>query len=128
MDEIADAVDVIAGLRVAPYDSDTVNPPMALVRWPDPIRYDLTMGRGTDSAELEVWVLTGRTDARTARLLLGPYMNGSGAQSIKQAIDGGTYTACDSVTVTEARVEAIDVSGVLYLAAAFTVSVMGDGA
>jgi hypothetical protein len=127
MDEIADSVSSVDGLRVAAHDTDTVNPPQALVRWPDPIRYDVTMGRGTDSQELEVFVLTGRTDSRTARKLLGPYLNGSGAKSIKQAIDGGTYTACDSVTVTEGRVEAIDVSGVLYLAAVFTVSIVGSG-
>lgn len=128
MDEVANSMSVVDGLRVAPHDSDTVNPPMALVRWPDPIRYDVTIGRGTDSQELEVYVLTGRTDSRTARNLLGPYLNGSGPRSIKQAIDGGTYAACDSVTVTEARVEAIDVSGVLYLAAIFTVSIVGSGA
>lgn len=129
MDEIGAALAVIDGLRVFPYSADRITPPAGIVGWPDSIDYDMTFGRGSDSMVLPVWVVVGKVDARSTRDTLAAYLDGSGPSSVKAAIDGGTYTACDSVTVTGAPhgVESVSIAGIDYLAAVFNVEVTGKG-
>jgi hypothetical protein len=128
MDELGDALGAIDGLRVFPYSAPAISPPAAIVGWPEPITYDSTMARGMDELSLPVWVLVGKVDARTSRDALAAYLDGSGGSSVKAAIDGGTYTACDSVRVTSATVEAITSGGVEYLGAVLQVEITGQGA
>jgi len=126
-DELATALGGISGLRVFPYWADRITPPSAVVGWPDTIAYDKSFGRGSDALELSVYVLVGKVDARSSQTALAAYLDGSGSASVKAALDGGTYTACDSVTVTQARVEVMAVAAVDYLTAIFTVSIYGSG-
>jgi len=128
MDELGTALETITGLRVFPYSATRVTPPAAIVGWPDPIEYDLTMGRGADQFTLPVFVLVGNVDARSARDALAVYLDGSATGSIKAALDGGTYTECDSVRVASASVDAITSAGVEYLGAVFQVEITGSGA
>lgn len=127
MDELAEALSVIDGLRPFPYWASRVTPPAAIVGWPDPINYDSTMARGSDEFTLPVWIVVGQTDARSARDALAAYLDGSGTSSVKAALDGGTYTACDSVRVATARVESIAIAGIDYLAAVLDVEITGRG-
>jgi hypothetical protein len=71
--------------------------------------------------------VTGDVDARSARDILAAYLDGSGSSSVKAAIDGGTYAACDSARVTEARIEPVSIAGIPYLAAVVDVAVYGTG-
>jgi len=127
MDEMGTALETIDGLRVFPYSADRITPPAAIVAWPDEIDYDQTMSRGSDSLVLPVWVVVGKVDARSARDALAAYLAGSGASSVKAALDGGTYTACDSVRVAKAHVEMVTIAAVDYLAGIFDVEVTGRG-
>lgn len=127
MDEIGTALEALDGLRVHPYWADSITPPSATVGWPDPLTYDAAYQRGGDRLTLPLWVLVGRADARTSRDRMAKYLNGTGPDSVKVAVDGGTYTACDSVTVTEATVGAITVGGTEYLGATFQVDIFGQG-
>ncbi|MFE9748452.1 hypothetical protein ACFYOT_26395 [Saccharothrix saharensis] len=127
MDELGTALEAIEGLRVHPYYADRIAPPSAVVGWPDPLDYDATMGRGADRVTLPVYVLVGKVDARSARDRLAVYLDGSDSKSVKAALDNGTYTACDSVTVTSATVESISVAGVEYLGGVFQVDIFGSG-
>lgn len=127
MDELGASLATIDGLRVFPYWADRITPPAAIVGWPDPVTYDATMARGADSLTLPLYVVVGRVDARTSRNLLAVYLDGSGAKSVKAALDGGTYTACDSVTVKSATVDEVTIAAVDYLAAVFSVDIFGTG-
>lgn len=127
MDEIGEALKTLDGLRVHPYWADSITPPSATVGWPDPLTYDAAYQRGADRFVLPLWVLVGRADARTSRDRMAKYLDGSGADSVKAALDGWTFTKCDSVTVTEATVGAITVGGTEYLGATFQVDIFGQG-
>ncbi len=127
MDELADSLVGVGDLRVTAYYADKVNPPQAVVSFPDPYTFDGTYGRGMDSLDFPIIVFVGRVDVRTARDLLSAYANGSGGSSIKQAVEAHTYTACDSVRVRNCEFGVVNVAGVDYLTAMFTVHVVGSG-
>jgi hypothetical protein len=127
MDEMGTALETVDGLRVFPYWADRITPPAAVVAWPDPLTYDATMARGMDRFALHVFVMVGRYDARSTRDRLAQYLDGSGAASIKTALDGGTYTACDVVTVQQVVVDSYTAAGIELLGADFTVEVVGQG-
>lgn len=126
MDELATALGTLDGLRVFPYYADRVTPPAAVVGWPE-LDYDTTMARGADRLTLPIYVMVGKVDARSSRDALAGYLDGAAPGSVKAALDGGTYTACDSVRVLSATVQALTVAGVEYLAAEFQVDIMGSG-
>jgi hypothetical protein len=126
MDELGTALEAIDGLRVHPYYADRITPPSAVVAWPD-IDYDATFGRGADRLTVPVYVLVGKVDARSSRDRLAVYLDGGDTKSVKAALEGGTYTACDSVRVTSATVESIEVAAVEYLGGVFQVDIIGQG-
>lgn len=128
MDEIGTALEAIDGLRVFPYNADKVNPPAAVLAWPDPITFDETMGRGSDRETMHLFVMVGRFDARTTRDRMAAYLDGSGASSVKAKVEGGTYAACDSVRVVQATVDSYTSGGVDLLGADFELDIVGRGA
>lgn len=128
MDEIGAALATIDGLRSYSYAVQRVNPPAALVAWPEKIDYDQAMARGADSMTLIVLVLVGGVDARSSRDLLAGYLSGSGTSSVKAAIDGYSYIDLDSARVVSAKVDTVTVSDVDYLGAVFDVEIFGRGA
>lgn len=128
MDELGTALGVIPDLRVFPYWADRIVPPAAVVAWPERITYDATYHRGGDRADIPVIVLAGRADARTSRDRMARYLDGTGAHSVKAAVDGHQATAYDSATVSQAaEVTSVLVANVDYLAATFTVQIFGRG-
>jgi hypothetical protein len=128
MDEIGTALETIDGLRVFPYYADKVNPPAAVLAWPDPLTYDSTMARGSDEITLALIVLVGRFDARTTRDRLALYLDGSGGSSVKEALETATYTAFDSVRVASATVDSYTSAGIELLGAEFSLDITGRGA
>ena len=128
MDEVGDALDTIDGLRVHRWPADNVQPPAAVVTYPAEYRFDETYGRGMDRLVLPVVVLVGRPSERSARDLLGAYVNGSGASSVKAKVEAHTYTACHTVRVESVEFDVVNVAGVDYLAATFTHDITGTGA
>jgi hypothetical protein len=128
MQAIADRIDTIADLRVYAYPPDTVNPPAAVVTYPDTYTYDETYGRGMDRMNLPVVVLVGKVSDRASRDKLSRYVDGSGAASIKTVVESGTYTAFDSCRVTQVEFDLIAIGAVEYLAATLTIDIAGEGA
>lgn len=128
IDELVTALGSISGLRVYGFVAGSIAPPTAIVGLPDNATFDLTFQRGMDQLTMPVTVLLSKADDRISTKQLANYLAGSGAKSIKAAIDGGTYTAADSVTVTSAEVTIETVGGIEYLVATFSVSVAGQGA
>jgi hypothetical protein len=127
MDDLGAALEGISGLRVFPYWADRVEPPAAIVGWPDPLNFDETYQRGADRASFPLFVLVGRVDSRSARDQLSQYANGDGARSIKQAIDTYEATAYGEATVQRVEFGVMRVADTDYLAATFTLDIFGPG-
>ncbi|GHF30807.1 MULTISPECIES: hypothetical protein [Actinomycetes] len=127
MDEMGAALATIAGLNVFPFSANRITPPAVIVGWPDPLTYDATLQRGKDRFTLPLYVVVGKVEARSARDRLAVYLDGAAAGSVKAALERHTFTTCDSVRVTEVRVDAVTVAGVEYLGAIFQTDVIGPG-
>lgn len=130
MAEMATKLDTISGLRAFGYPPGKLPLPGGFVAPPDDVTYDETYGRGSDAMTFPLFVLVARADDRAAVLELVPYLSGSGAKSVKSAVDStkaNPYTACDTVTVTRAATGAYTYNGVDTYGAEFTVQVTGSG-
>lgn len=128
--ELAEQLDTIAGLRCFSYRPDTIHPPTGFVDLPERIEYDQTYGRGLDSMTLHVFVVVAQVGDRSRHAEIRPYMDGSGTKSVKAALDSSstsTYTSCHDVTVSTVEPVYILIGETPYLAADFTVAVMGAG-
>lgn len=128
MDELGAAINTIADLRVLPYSSQRITPPAAIVGWPSPYTFDSAMARGADSMDFPINVVVGQVDSRSSRDRMSKYVDGSGPDSIKAALEGHTYTDCDSVRVTRVEFSVVKIAEVEYLSGLFTVNVIGRGA
>lgn len=126
--EIGTALGSIDGLTVPEWGVRRVVPPFALISLPERIDYDATYGRGSDRIEdWTVLVLLARPEDPGTRTAIAEYADGSGAKSVKAAIEGYAYAACDSVTVTSAEFDVVKYDGVDYLAAMFHLDITGRG-
>jgi hypothetical protein len=128
--EVAAKLDMIEGLRVFAYPVANLPVPGAIVSLPDDGTFDETYGRGSDSFTLSIWVMVAKADDRAAVLELAPYLNGSGAQSVKATVDNTntiTYSSCDTVTVRSFETGTYTYNSVSLLGAEFTVAITGSG-
>lgn len=129
MAELAEAVRSVPSLAGKTYDFPNESPPdpAAIVPFPEEIEFDNTGGRGSDVMSLDVVVLVGRMSDRGTQQRATGYADGSGAESIKAAIEGHTYTALDSVRVETCRFESYTVAQTNHLALIFTLDIIGSG-
>ncbi len=123
-------------LQALDYVPDDVDPPSI---YPNTVKteFDKTMRRATDKLVVTLRLLCARTDDRSGQHMLYGYMAGSGASSIKAAIEaqrgapgsaalGG---ACDELHVTQiGEARWYEVAGERYVGCDFTVEIWGDGA
>ena len=122
MDALGARLATIAGLRVADYPSDGANPPQAIVSLPELVEYDTVAGRGADRVVIPITVLVGRVSDRAARDALAAYVSGSGAKSVKAAVESGSSDlagVAHTVRVSSARIDVITIQAVEYLGASF---------
>lgn len=124
MDALGARLQTISGLRVFDYPPDQLSPPAAVVSYPEGVTYDVEFARGADMATFIVTVLVGRVSERSARDALAPYLNGSGASSVKAAIDGTLGGVVSDARVASADVMTVSMNGAEYVGAAFTVEVL----
>lgn len=116
----------IAGLRTSATIPDQVTPPIAVVM-PNQITYDTAFARaGGDEYEFIVMVIVGRVDERTAQNRLDAYCSGSGASSVKLAIEkdktlGGKAFDCRVTTLR--NYNQVTVGDTTYLSGEFVVQV-----
>lgn len=126
--ELRAAVGTIAGLRVPAWGEQSITPPAALVLPPNRIEFGTTYGDTCDRYP-DVWVLVLVPDPDDWRAYaqLAPYCDGSGASSVRAAIEGYAYTACDpqTVKVADAEFDVVKYAGIPYLAAVFHVDLTG---
>lgn len=128
MDDLGRALASIDGLRVFPYWTRAIQPPAAIVGWPDPVTYDATMRRGADRLDIAIMLCVGNVDARSSRDVLSAYLDSSGPHSIKRVVDEHVPFAYDSARVQKADVAVMTIAAVDYLSATFRVDIIGKGA
>lgn len=132
MQEVADELDTITGLRCFGYPPDKITPPAAIVTYPEDYTYDAAYGRGMDRLTVPVVVVVGKVSDRQAVKDLGKYADGSGAASVKAVLDAKTtahgWTKCGEVVVKRAVFDLVTIAGSPYLAATFTLDITGAGA
>jgi hypothetical protein len=116
----------ISGLRVFDSPPDSLTVPAAIVGFPDPLVYDSTMARGSDQATFPIHVLVGAVSDRASGDALVLYMNGTGASSVKVAIEGDVTLggAAQSTRVTDVKAQTMAVGAIEYLAASFSIDVI----
>lgn len=130
MEEVAGKLDSIVGLRAYAFPPDKITPPAAFVSLPEAITYDGGYGRGSDTIDLGVLVLVSRSVDRVAAEKIAAYADGSGASSVKAALDSSganPYTTCDTVRVASAEFGAWQVASVTYQGVEFTINITGSG-
>lgn len=128
-DGLAANLGTISGLRAFSYMPDRVSVPAAIVGEVG-IDFDLTFGRGLDQFAITVRVYVSKASDRAGQDKLDGYLAGSGASSIKAAIEadktlGGAAQTLKVVAVTGYGV--YEVGGVDYLGAEFSVVIYASG-
>lgn len=123
---LATRLATITGLRAAAQLPEQPTPPQAVV-YPQRITYDGAFGRGHDEYTFTVLVIVGRAGERTAQTALDAYCNGTGASSVKTAIEadstlGGKAIDCRVTDMTGQG--ALTVGDATYLTAEFAVTVL----
>jgi hypothetical protein len=104
-DGIKTRLQTISGLRVWDVIPDQVTPPGAVVGQLD-FTFDIDNARGVDLANVDVYVIVQRMDARSGQNKLDGYLAGSGASSIKAAIEGDRTLGGTVNTLRVTRAEA----------------------
>lgn len=101
-----------------------------------PIEFDKTHGRGLDEMTVVLTVLCTRSTDRDGQRMLYGYLNGSGAASIKAAVEaargvpgvGALAGACDDLRVERAsEPRKYTHAGEEFIGADFTVRIFGSG-
>lgn len=124
MDEVATCMRQVAGLHAYAWPTGKVVPPAAVVSYPDNINYQVD--RASYRISLPLVLAFGRPTDPATRDVLAAYANGSGPSSVRRLVDEYVWTSCDSVTATEADIDIVTVANVEYLAAVFTLDIIGS--
>lgn len=116
------ALESIDGLRVYSFQAAAISAPAAIVLLPK-MQYDSTFARGSDEATFTIHLMVGKVDDRTASTALAGYMSGTGASSVKSALESDPTLggAAQTIRVTDASVQIMPVGGIDYLTATFNV-------
>lgn len=127
MDELSTTLQGIEGLRVFPFWVQSPTPPAAIVEWPNPLTFDSTMRRGSDTLVFPISLIVGKVDARSSRDALSQYADGSGDTSVKAVLEAHEYSSADSIRVQSVEFGVVTIAGVDYLSGRFQVHVVGSG-
>ncbi len=116
----------ISGLRAYDLIPDTVTPPAAVVGQLD-FTFDIDNARGLDQAQVDVLVIVQRFSERSGQDLLDAYLAGSGAGSIKAAIEGDRTLggAVNTLRVTGAEAGTYESQGVEFLSYRYRITIWG---
>lgn len=118
----------IDDLRIYDIIPDVIVPPCVVVGQLD-FTFDLNNARGLDQANLDVFVIVQRFSERTGQNKLDKFLAGSGAYSIKAAIESDRTLggACDTLRVTSAESGTYQMGDIDYLSYRYRLTVWGQG-
>lgn len=116
----------ITGLRVYDHVPDSVNVPGAVVGQLD-LTFDASFNRGFDNATCTIILIVGRMSEQAGQAKLDGYLSGTGATSVKAAIEADVTLqgAVQTLRVTQATAGTVQVSNVDYLAYRYLVELIG---
>ena len=119
-------LEAIPGMRTYELIPSVPVAPAAIVGQLD-FTFDLNNARGLDQANLDVVVLVQRLSERTAQNDLDKYLAGSGAYSIKAAIESDLTLggACNTLRVTSAEAGTYASGEIEYLSYRYRLTVWG---
>jgi hypothetical protein len=121
MDAVAELIKVAEIVpRSYPYPVESINPPCAVVGYPDVYDYDLTARRGSDRMSLPVWLILGRVVERATRDAVSSLL---AEGTVKAALDGDLDGTCQSCRVQGLTLETVSVAGLDYLALRLTLDI-----
>lgn len=126
MQEIADQLDTIDGLRPYGWAAESVTVPGAVVGYPE-ITFDATYGRGMDRWDLPVWAVVAKASNRGAREQMSKFASGGGISTFKQVLEAGSYTSLDVLRAATATPDQITIGTSDYLAYRFDLEIAGQG-
>lgn len=128
--DVADTMDAIAAALVSGgcvtraygYPASVVQKGDAAVGLPERVEFDMTFGRGLESAVIPVWVVCGqpgdkRTRDEVSRLV-------GSATDVKSALDGDLGGVVSSLRVTDCSIETYEATGGIYVAVRFDCEVL----
>lgn len=128
MDEVATAAAEISGLRMTAWPPGTLQPPAGAVSYPESIAYDQTYGRGMSKiSALPLILVAGKAIERLARDAVSTWTATHGEGSVRQHLEGRVWASCDDLSVVSAKFDVVSIGGVEYLAAQFSLDVVGSG-
>jgi hypothetical protein len=125
-DGLKTRLQTISGLRAYDLIPDTVVPPCAVVGQLD-FTFDIDNARGLDQAQVDVLVIVQRFSERAGQDKLDAYLAGSGASSIKAAIEGDRTLGgtVNTLRVTGAEAGTYDSQGVTFLSYRYRITIWG---
>jgi hypothetical protein len=125
-DGLKTRLETITGLRAYDLIPDTVTPPAAVVGQLD-FTFDIDNARGLDQAQVDVLVIVQRFSERSGQNLLDLYLSGSGASSIKAAIEGDRTLGgvVNTLRVTGAEAGTYESQGIEFLSYRYRITIWG---
>lgn len=123
MDQLGLALGRIPGLRVFDFPPKSAQPPFAFVDVPDSVEFDLAYARGNDRARFVVVVAVADVVDRSARDTIAAYAAGTGATSVKAAIDADPLIGV-SARVTSCEFRPVTLAAGTYAGCIFNVDVV----
>ena len=125
-DGLKTRLQTISGLRVFDTIPENPQPPAAIVGQLD-MNFDIDNARGLDLATVEVYLLVQRMDVRSGQDKLDAYLAGTGAGSVKAAIEGDKTLggACSTLRVLSTESGQYESAGIMLLSYRYRISIWG---
>jgi hypothetical protein len=125
-DGLKTRLQTITGLRVYDLIPEPVTPPCAVVGQLD-LTFDIDNARGLDQATVDIYVIVQRFSERAGQDKLDGYLAGTGATSIKAAIEGDRTLggACQTLRVTSAESGTYDSQSNTFLSYRYRLTIWG---
>lgn len=125
-DALKTRLQTISGLRVYEVIPEPVTPPCAIVGQLD-FTFDIDNARGLDQANVDIYVIVQRFSERAGQDKLDGYLAGTGATSIKAAIEGDRTLGgtCQTLRVIGAESGTYDSQSVTFLSYRYRLTIYG---
>lgn len=125
-DALKTRLQTIAGLRVYEVIPEPITPPCAVVGQLD-FTFDIDNARGLDQANVDIYVIVQRFSERAGQDKLDGYLAGTGATSIKAAIEGDRTLGgtCQTLRVIGAESGTYDSQSVTFLSYRYRLTIWG---
>jgi hypothetical protein len=125
-DALKTRLQTISGLRVYEVIPEPITPPCAVVGQLD-FTFDIDNARGLDQANVDIYVIVQRFSERAGQDKLDGYLAGTGATSIKAAIEGDRTLGgtCQTLRVIGAESGTYDSQSVTFLSYRYRLTIWG---